>query len=41
MIGIILIVESDAWADDVEHSDAIVSQCGFEQFLDLFRVARE
>ena len=41
VIGVVLIIESDAWADDVEHGDAVVRQCGFEQFLDLFRVPSE
>ncbi len=39
VVGVILIVEGHAWTDDVQHRNAFVCECGFEQFLDLFWVA--
>ena len=38
MIGVILIVEGHARADDVEHRNAIMCHGGFEQFLDLLGI---
>ncbi len=41
MVGVFLVVEGHAGADDVEDGDAFVGKSRLEQFLDLFGVSRE
>src|SRR3990172_7379494 len=39
--GVFLIIERHTWADDIQNRNAIVSQGGLEDFLDLLRVTRK
>ena len=39
--GVLLIIERDTRADNVEYGDAVVAESGFEEFFDLLGVARE
>ena len=39
VVCVILIVECDAWADDIQYRNAVVRERGLEQFLYLLGVA--